>query len=144
MKRVLLYLCIITSLTLGAFTVYPRSVYAAKKLVRKAKVLTKSAAGISFSSAKLSRATNSIVLSLYNLNKAKKVSYILSYTANGIDQGVVGAITPSSTTDSRDLYFGTCSKGVCTAHYNITNASLTVTTTLSSGGITAKRYRIKV
>lgn len=144
MKRLLIYTLIIVSFTLAAFTTYPRSVSAAKKIVKKAKVLTKSAAGISFSSAKLSRATNSIVLSLFNLNKAKKVSYILSYTANGIDQGVVGAITPNGTTDSRDLYFGTCSKGVCTAHYNITNATLTVTTTLSSGGITTKRYRIKV
>lgn len=144
MIRLLLYSWIIATLALGAFTVYPRSVSAAKKLVRKAKVQSKSATGISFSSARLSRATNSIVLSLYNLNKAKKVSYILSYTANGIDQGVVGAITPSSTTNSRDLYFGTCSKGVCTPHYNIRNATLTVTTTLSSGGITAKRYRIKV
>lgn len=144
MKRVLFCLCIIAILILAESPVYPHSVYAAKKLVRKAKVLTKSATGISFSSAKLSRVTNSIVLSLYNLNKASKVSYILSYTASGIDQGVVGAITPSGTTDSRDLYFGTCSKGVCTPHYAIKNAVLTVTTTLSSGGVTAKRYRIKI
>lgn len=143
MKRVLLCLCIIASLSFGTFTGYPRSVYAAKKLVRRVKAQTKYI-GVSFSSAKLSRVTNSIVLSLYNLNKATKVNYILSYTANGIDQGVVGAITPSGTTDSRDLYFGTCSKGACTPHYNIKNAVLTVTTTLKSGRVTAKRYRIKV
>ncbi len=144
MKRVLLCSFIIASLALATLTLYPHSIYAAKKLVRKAKVQSKFA-GISFSSAKLSRVTNSIVLSLYNLNKASKVSYILSYTANGIDQGVVGAITVSGkATDSRDLYFGTCSKGVCTAHINITNAVLTVTTTLSSGGSTAKRYRIRI
>lgn len=143
MKRFLLYSWIIASLALIPFAFYPHSVYAAKKLVRKTKVQTKYT-GISFSSAKLSRTTNSIILSLYNLNKASKVRYFLSYSANGINQGVVGAITPSSTTDSRDLYFGTCSKGVCTPHYTIKNAVLTVTTTISSGGTNAKRYRIKI
>lgn len=116
---------------------------AAKKLIRKIKV--SSGGGTSFSSAKLSRVTNSIIVNFFNLTKAKKISYVLSYTANGIAQGVVGTITPTGqASDSRDLYFGTCSKRVCTPHYNIKNATLTVTTTRTSGATNEKRYRIKV
>ena len=98
-----------------------------------------------YSSAKLSRGTNSIVLSFFNLDKVGRTTYTLSYDANGISQGVVGSITPDGQiTDARDLYFGTCSHGVCTPHYNITNASLVVTTSLKSGATNTKRYRIKV
>ncbi|HCM37358.1 MAG: hypothetical protein UV61_C0016G0008 [Candidatus Gottesmanbacteria bacterium GW2011_GWB1_43_11] len=113
---------------------------AAKKRVRVTPIK-----GVAYSSAKLSRPTNSIVLSLLNLGKVSKISYTLSYTANGIDQGVVGSLIPTDqTTDSRDLYFGTCSKGVCTPHHNITNATLTVSVTLKSGGVYTKRYIIRI
>lgn len=117
-------------------------VFAAKKRIRT-KIAIKS--GTSYSSVKLSRPTNSVVLTFLNLGSVKKIAYTLNYTANGVPQGVVGSFIPSGdTTDSRDLYFGTCSKGVCTPHYNITSATLTVTTTLASGGTFVKRYRIKV
>ena len=117
------------------------TVSAAKIRVKKS--VTPSIGG--YSSAKLSRATNSILVSFYNLNTITKVSYMLSYAANGIEQGVAGSLTSNGQTSARrDLYFGTCSKGVCTPHYNIKNATLTVTTTLVSGGTTTKRYRIKV
>lgn len=112
---------------------------AAKKRVRTAKVIS-----VSYSSAKLSRATNSVVVTFKNLSKVSRVEYALSYSANGISQGVMGSFVPGGqATDTRDLYFGTCSKGVCTPHYGITNASLIVTTTLTSGKINTKRYTIK-
>ncbi len=98
--------------------------------------------GGSYSSAKLSRATNSIV-AFFNLGNVSKISYMLSYTGSGFTQGVVGSIVPKGPTDQRDLYFGTCSKGVCTPHYNITNARLTITTILKSGSRNVKLYRIK-
>ena len=102
-------------------------------------------AGIAYSRAKLSRGTNSIVLTFLNLSKVKSVTYTLSYVAGGIPQGAVGTLTVSGQeTDSRDLYFGTCSHGVCTAHNNLKNVTLTVTTRLLSGATHSKRYRIKV
>ncbi len=133
-KKILLFLLLLTILL-----ALPHSTLALKKRVRFV------VAGVSFSSAKLSRGTNSVVLTLLNLNRVSKITYTLSYSANGIEQGVVGSITPAGqATDSRDLYFGTCSKGVCTPHYNITNASLLVETTLTNGAVNAKRYRIKI
>lgn len=117
------------------------SVFAAKVRVRK----TSTAKTVSYSSAKLSRPTNSIVLTLLNLSNVSKVSYELSYAANGIQQGAMGSLSVSGqATDTRDLYFGTCSHGVCTPHYNIKNATLVVRTQLKSGGTNVKLYRIKV
>jgi hypothetical protein len=114
-------------------------VYAAKKRIRAPKI-----AGVSYSAAKLSRNTNSVIVTFLNLGRAKREEYSLSYMANGIQQGVVGSFVPTGqATESRDLYFGTCSKGVCTPHYGITNASLTVTTTLKNGSSYIKRYRFK-
>lgn len=113
--------------------------FAAKKLVRGPRVTT-----VSFSKVSLSRPTHSTVVTFTNLSRVKRIEYALSYTANGISQGVMGSFTPSGqSTDSRDLYFGTCSKGVCTPHVGIQNATLTVTTTTTSGGTNTKRYRFK-
>lgn len=141
-KIILIFTIIFSSLFI---TVHPA--FAAKKRVRttaKRTVSGKKAIGISFSTAKLSRSTNSIILSLFNLDKAQSVEYSLSYATRGISQGVVGSIVPSGQASaSRDLYFGTCSKGVCTPHYNITSGILTVTTTLINGTTNTKRYRFK-
>lgn len=120
----------------------PLPIQAAKKRIWKTASV---AAGVSYSSARLSRATNSVVATFRNLSSVRRVDYVLSYSANGIAQGVVGAFVPTGqAADSRDLYFGTCSKGVCTAHYNIRNATLTITTTLTSGATNTKRYRIRI
>jgi len=118
----------------------PSPVGAAKKRIRAPRV-----AGVSYSGARLSRGTNSVVVTFLHLDKTKRVDYILNYTANGIGQGVVGSLTPTGQiSDLRDLYFGTCSKGVCTPHYNIQGATLTITTTLTSGATYIKRYRLRV
>ncbi|MFZ5535579.1 MAG: hypothetical protein ACOY3M_05525 [Patescibacteria group bacterium] len=119
-------------------------VLAAKPRVRggaKSAVVS-SASG--YSKARLSRATNSVVVTFINLGSVSRVTYTLSYTANGIEQGAVGSITPAGTTDSRDLYFGTCSHGVCTPHRGIQNATLLIETQLKSGKMNVKRYRIKI
>lgn len=117
------------------------SVYAAKKRI---KPVAAAKSSVGYSSVKLSRGTRSVVVSFINLSNVKKSSYTLSYSANGIDQGVVGTIVPSGSTETRDLYFGTCSKGVCTPHADISRATLVITTTLKSGGVTSKRYTIKI
>lgn len=135
------------SLTLTVFTFILLSVpaQAAKSRVIKSVPVAqaKVATGVSYSSAKLSSSSRSVIVTFANLDKVSKISYILSYTGSGQTQGVGGAITPNGTTDSRDLYFGTCSKGVCTPHYSIKNASLTVTATLKSGGTRTKRYILR-
>lgn len=130
-------------LVLLAFSLV-RPAEAAKLRVRVGSALSPSR-GISFSTARLSRATRSVIVTVLNLDKAQKITYELRYTANGIPQGAIGTILPGGkTTDTRDLYFGTCSRGVCTPHTNITGASLVVRTTTTGGGVNTKRYRVKI
>ena len=126
------------------FLILTTPLYAAKIRVRKSTGAS-GAPGVAYSSARLSRATNSVVATFLNLNRVSKIRYTLNYTSNGISQGVVGSLVVSGqASDSRDLYFGTCSYGVCTPHYNIRNASLLIQTTLTTGGMHTKRYRIRI
>jgi hypothetical protein len=119
-------------------------VEAAKPRVPKTSTTASKATGTAYSLVKLSRSTNSIKVTFLNLDKVSQISYLLSYNANGKDEGAGGSISLSGqTTDTRDLYFGTCSHGVCTPHRSIKNATITVTTKLKSGGAHTKRYRIK-
>lgn len=120
-------------------------VQAAKIRIRSPKtVRAKTATGVSYSAARLSRPTHSIIVNFLNLTGLNRIEYSLSYIANGIPQGVVGSLPGGGGNQSRDLYFGTCSKGVCTPHYNIRNASLVVTAQLKNGATYSKRYRIKI
>lgn len=132
-------LCVFFALTLSP------SVYAAKPRIQinPPPASKKAVTGVSFSSAKLSAVSRSVIVSFVNLDKVSKISYLLNYTGSGNVQGVGGTITPSGKTDSRELYFGTCSKGVCTPHYTIKNATLIVTATLKSGGTRTKRYILR-
>ncbi len=121
------------------------TVEAAKPRIRKISSTAAKAANTNYSSVKLSRATNSLKVTFSNLNNVNGVTYLLSYVGNGKEEGARGSVNPSSsTTDLRDLYFGTCSHGVCTPHKNIKNAVLLVTAKLKSGGTHTKRYRIKI
>ena len=137
-KRVLLA---VVFLALTILSAHP--VLAAKVRVRKPRAVRP--AGISYSSAKLSRSTNSVILTFLNLSGVSSVSYELGYTAAGIPQGAMGSISVSGqSADTRDLYFGTCSHGVCTTHYNIQNAYILVTTSFTNGTEYIKRYKIKL
>jgi hypothetical protein len=135
LKILIIFFVILTGTLL-----FVRPAYAAKKRVR---AVSSKSSSVSYSSAKLSRSTNSVIINLINLGNVSKVAYELSYMATGISQGVAGTITPTGTTDSRDLYFGTCSKGVCTPHVNIANAQLVVRSYLKTGAVYSKLYRIK-
>ena len=127
---------------LFSFAAYP--VHAAKPRVRSGAKSPVVSSTSGYSKAKLSRSTNSVVVTFMNLGNVSRVTYTLSYTANGIEQGAMGSITPAGSTDSRDLYFGTCSHGVCTPHRGIQGATLLIETQLKSGKTHVKRYRIKV
>jgi hypothetical protein len=137
-------LLVILLLTVVTLTVAP-STYAAKSRVRTSVVKSGGGGGgAGYSKAKLSRATNSVVLTFLNLGNVSRITYTLSYAANGIEQGAMGSLVPSgAATDTRDLYFGTCSHGVCTPHRGIQKAVLLVETQLTSGRTHVKRYRIR-
>lgn len=122
------------------FLLTPPTVLAAKKRIRKA---APRVTGVTYSTAKLNRASRSTIISFINQGNVASVEYELEYTANGIPQGVIGAMSSTGSNATRDLYFGTCSHGVCTPHYGITGATLTVTTIFKSGATNTKRYRFK-
>ena len=80
-----------------------------------------------------------------NLQNAAQVSYSLVYDTNSQQEGAMGAInlTGSSNT-TQELLFGTCSKNVCRYHSGIKNAKLEISYTLKNGKKYLKKYRIKV
>lgn len=140
---------VISLLSLGTLPFFWRA-EAAKVRVRTPVVKSAvNAVSAGYSKAKLSRATNSVLVTFTNLSNVARISYTLSYTSNSRSnpqqQGVVGSLVPSgAATETRDLYFGTCSHGVCTPHYQITNAKLVIETKLKSGKTHVKVYRIKI
>lgn len=139
---------VIFLLSLTALPFFSR-VEAAKVRVRTPVVKSGGGIATGYSKAKLSRATNSVVVTFINLANVGRISYTLSYTSSSRSkpqqQGVVGSLVPTSAaSEARDLYFGTCSHGVCTPHYQITKTELVVETKLKSGKTTVKRYRIKI
>ena len=85
-----------------------------------------------------------LLVSFSNLAKAKNVSYMLIYKTNGKDEGAGGSVNSSSSSATRELLFGTCSSGVCRYHTGITDMRLEVTTELTSGRKTMRRFRIRV
>lgn len=122
----------------------PQIEAAKPRIAAPPKAGTAKVSGVGFMSVRLSRPTNSVIVNLQNLTQVSKVEYTLEYKSLGIDQGVMGSIVPTGNTDSRSLYFGTCSKGVCTPHRAITGAVLTIRVFKKAGGSVAKRYRIRV
>lgn len=85
-----------------------------------------------------------IVATFSNLEIAKSVSYSLSYTYRGIQEGAGGSLTDLSGPQTRELLFATCSSGVCRYHSGIKNARFVVTTTLTNGKKVSKVFRLKV
>lgn len=85
-----------------------------------------------------------INLSFSNFNGLESVSYSFTYNTNGITQGVGGTVTANNNpTDTRELLFGTCSRGACRYHYNLSNARLVLTAKYTNGRTSNKSYRIK-
>jgi len=81
-----------------------------------------------------------------NVKKSKSIDYELTYTSNGLEQGVFGSVkaADSGSSVTRTMYFGTCSHKVCTPHRNINNMRLTVTIKKVDGKSTIRRFKIKV
>ena len=133
---------------LSLFLSIPLEIWAAKPRITRGKTTTvsktSSSTGRVTSSVKLRADRKGVLLNLFSLNNATSVSYQLTYTTNGIPQGVMGTVKPTGTTETRELLFGTCSGNVCRYHTNIREARLVVTSKLKSGKTTRKPYRLKV
>jgi len=80
---------------------------------------------------------------LGDVAKAKSVTYRLTYTADGISQGIDGTYEAASGSAQRELVFGTCSKGVCAYNQNITDMVLELRTLLLSGKTLVQKFSIK-
>jgi hypothetical protein len=70
-------------------------------------------------------------------------TYELIYDTNGVTQGAGGTILANNP-QTYELLFGTCSGAVCNFHENISNARLSIISTLKNGTKILKPYRIKV
>ena len=80
-----------------------------------------------------------------NLQNAQSVSYFLTYSQGGQQEGAGGSLNlAGGSSQSAELLFGTCSKNVCRYHTNIKDGKLEVTYTSKSGKKYLKRYKIKV
>jgi len=134
--------------------VSPSPSHALKKRVKRGGA-TKSSGAIKRVSSRLGVASSvkfrgdrrAVILTLSDLSKASQISYTLTYTGNGVSQGVSGSIKPDGEPSvTRELVFGTSSAGVYRYHTGISNARLVITTYLKSGAYKKvnKGYKIKI
>jgi hypothetical protein len=84
-----------------------------------------------------------LLISFSDFEDIDSVRYELVYDSNGVTQAV-GGTAALGDTSTRELLFGTCSAGICRYHSNITNARLSIITTLENGTKILKPYRIRV
>lgn len=141
----------IATFTLALFLISilsPVEVLAAKKRVSRGGTTAPSqktrTQGVQ-SSVRLKADRRGLLLKLSGFNNITSVSYQITYTSNGVPQGVMGTVQPPfAGTEQRELLFGTCSGNVCRYHTNIRDARLVVTSKLKSGSTIRKPYRIKV
>lgn len=95
-------------------------------------------------SAKLRKDRKALLVSFWNLQNAKSVSYTLVYSTNGTQEGAGGSVRPSEGAATRELLFGTCSASVCRYHTGLSDMRLEVVTELKSGKIATKRFKIRI
>ncbi len=125
-------IALVTTLLLAGFLL-PSPITAAKKRVRQEK---QSRCAFRIASIRKSPETGGIVISFHSLDNVMKLSYLLRYSHLGTMQGVGGSIAlTGQTADSRNLYFGTCSSGVCTRHWPKT-ARVSVSAQRAAGSCT--------
>lgn len=120
------------------------SAFAAKKFVQKKSTIKYTAvsgipAVVSYRPDRLG-----LNLSFRNFAGLGSVSYSFTYNTNGMSQGIGGTVTANnSPTVARELLFGTCSRGACRYHYNLSDARLVLTAKYMNGRTSSKSYRIK-
>lgn len=93
--------------------------------------------GVSVEVAKSRVKDNTVVLSVRGLGgKVRSVAYELSYSSQGIVQGVTSKPLDVSGEDSfvrDDIYLGTCSRNVCRPHPGVKSVSVVLEFTNASG-----------
>ncbi len=86
-----------------------------------------------------------IIATFSNLGIANKADYFLSYNTRGTTQGASGSVNSTQGDPAtREIIFGSCSKGVCRFDSGITNAKFVVTSYLPSGKKVVKSFKLKV
>ncbi len=144
-RKILLFLSFLI-----VFLLFPKDVQAKKQLPQASsqkssgtRVSPGKGVGVSVKFTNYKRAITS---TFTNLGIASSVTYQLTYTQNGINEGAGGSVSDlSSGMTTRQLLFGTCSKGVCRYHTGIKNARFVVTTALKdSGKKVTKTFRLKM
>ena len=109
-----------------------------------AKPKTISSVGSISTSVQYIKAKNVVRAFFGNLKGAKQVNYVLTYTGNGIGQGIEGSFLPGKKASfSRDLYLRTCSGKVCISHKNIKNIQLEVMTKYTNSKSSSKVYKVR-
>ena len=140
-KLALFFTVFVATLAIGAIPVH-----AAKQRVWSTTTKTTVTSAVKPSySVKLRSDRKALTVYFYSVGTAKSIEYELTYTGNGIEQGIYGSVNSSEgNTVSRLLLFGTCSHNVCTYHSNIQNMVLKITSKTNKGTTYIKKYRIKV
>ncbi len=131
-------------LLLVIFLLFPSPAYARKKLPSRSARAAVSGATLPQTGLKLRGDHQALLLTLTNLDKAKTLSYLLTYDAAGVGQGVEGSHDPALGNTQKELVFGTCSAGVCTYHQSITDMLFQATIDLKDGRTLTRKYQIKI
>lgn len=141
----LLAMTTVTVFVFGILFILPTAVQAKRKLpaLKSASAVKSTSSNVTVK-VKFRSDRKGVVLNLGNLSAASGVSYDLIYDTRGTTQNAGGAVKISGDTNTAEVIFGTCSAGVCRYDSGITNAKLTVTTTLKNGRKVIKPFRLKV
>lgn len=142
MKQIVAFLALFVFLFVSIPSAEAKVLPQAKSQKATGKAVTSSSITVS---PRLRADRKALLVSFGNLQNATSVSYTLTYTHDGQEEGAGGSVNPADgNTASRELLFGTCSSGVCRYHSGISNMKFEVTAQLKSGKKIVKRYRIRV
>lgn len=139
-KRLVLFFLLV-----ALFLLTPKEAQAKRLLPRfNTTTVSKTSSGLVGISVKFRSDRRAIVVNFSNLSAASLVTYSLTYESNGLPLGAGGGINTSlEPAVTRELLFGSCSKGVCRYDTGISNAKFVVTSTIG-GRKRVKTFRLKV
>lgn len=135
---------IVVLLLVTGFVVYkavfsgtPASSSPATAIVTQAP-LPPASSSISVDLTKSTSAANTVDIDIKGMGgKMSGFDYELQYQSNGIEKGVTSGTTPIDVSGkdavTREIYLGTCSKNVCTPDPNVSNLTLNLVFTDTSG-----------
>lgn len=131
-------------LLLVIFLLFPSPAYARKKLPARSARAVVSGSTLPQTGLKLRGDHLALLLTMTNLDKAKSLSYLLTYQAAGVGQGAEGSHDPALGNTQKELVFGTCSASVCTYHQSLSGMLFQATIGLKDGRTLVRKYQIKI